>query len=494
MTIEAKEEDSGKAATVRDKISKRVPTLISWALSLYSLAQYIYFLLRRTFIIFRHENVHFQANALAYRSLISLVPALAFLVSFFTLFKDRIEVDLSLQVQSYLFQYMMPGTGIAESMTDQVQVFIDNAKDVTYVGFLILFITAILLVNTIEQSFNHIWKVEQRRSLTQRLMTFSFVLIWGPALLGMSIYITAKYKVQDVLVQIYDLPLVRHTPITGLLGEMVIFLNEINQFLLPFVLFWLMLTLLYIYLPYTKVEGPAAALSAALAALLWEISKWAFSIFAAYMATSRERIFGSLAVFLVFLLWMYLTWIIILLGTQLSFVIQNYRFVTRVDPKGEAKVPDPFLAVQIMIEITDRHTRNLDLPSVAELAEHFSVSVPRLRKLLLKLVQDRILTRVGGSMDGRSYHTEVYTPSRDLDRITLGMVVDSVGGNYLRASEAIRILSANREPNTQESEQDRIFHDKALDRVKTIFGQVREASFTGLDQINFRDLVVSLRE
>ena len=435
-----------------------------------------YWTLWRTIATFRNDQVQNLANALAYRSLINLVPSLAFVFSFFAVFKGMTHVDLEEKVRGYMFQYLMPQSQLGEMILSQITHFVENAKKGTYIGLVLLLITSIFLFNAIEQSINQIWKVEQQRTLVQRFIIFTAILIWGPTLVGLSVFLTAQVQVHQVIARVTGVSLAGAIPITSSLKLMAAWLQGLLKYVVPFLLVWFSLSLFFITVPNTKVETRSAILSAGLAGFGWEVSKWGFGYWAGYMALSREKIYASLAVFLVFLIWMYLTWIIVLFGAQLSYVIQNFRHAVRVDPREARAVTDAYLACRLMELIAGRYQRGEDLPSLADLAGSFGISIPRLRRIISALVNTRILVRISGS-DGRSTQYEVYKPNRELDQITLAQVIEAVGGNVYEIAD---LNSPSR------------FQPTVLDlehQVDSFFVKVRDDNNEILSQITLKKLV-----
>jgi membrane protein len=443
--------------------------------------RFVYWILRRTITTFRRDQVQNLANALAYRSLINLVPSLAFVFSLFAVIKGLTNVDLEDKVRGYLFQYLMPNSQLAELIVTQINSFVENAKKGTYIGLVLLLITAIFLFNAIEQSINQIWKVKQQRTMIQRFIIFTAVLIWGPTLVGLSFFLTAQIQVHHLILKLTGEALSGQIPIVNSrLGLLLAWLHGLVTYLVPFLLVWLSLSLFYITMPNTKVETRPALFSAGLAGFGWEVSKWAFGYGASYMALSREKIYASLAVFLVFLIWMYLTWVIVLFGAQLNYVIQNFRHEVRVDPREARSVTVLYLACRLMELIAGRYERGEELPSLVELAGRFGISIPRLRQVVAALVNDRILVRITGP-EGKGAQQEVYQPNRELDQITLAQVIEAVGGNLFQVAD---LKGANRfQPAPPE----------LAPRVDTIIEKVQNGNREILNRITLKQLVESRR-
>jgi membrane protein len=391
---------------------------------------YAYWILYRTGRIFRDERVQFQANALAYRSLIAIVPVLTVLFSFFAWFQGLIgdEENLEKALIDFLSRYLMPHSEILDSIINQILGFVEKAEGLAFIGFALFILSAIFLMSAVERSFNLIWKVEHYRSLTQRFIIFIAVLFLGPLLIGVSVYITGRVQLRNIIEQFTAQDIAHEIPITGVLSQFLDNLQYFGNLVVPYLLMLFTLMILYMAVPNTRVERGAAFIGAAFAAFLWELSKWGFSYFAKSMFGSREIIYGVFAGFFMFLVLMYLVSVIVLFGAELSYVIQNYRYLMRVDPRELRPVSDAYLACRAMVSIAHGYLKGEDLPGVPELAARFHVSIPQMRSVISRLAEVRILVRIGGSGD-KGFGKEVYEPNRELDQITFSQVVEAAAGD-----------------------------------------------------------------
>ncbi|UCD85931.1 MAG: YihY family inner membrane protein [Deltaproteobacteria bacterium] len=449
---------------------------------------YAYWVLHRTAKIFREDRVYFQANALAYRSLVSLVPMLAFLFSFFALFRSMLGVDdtfIETKVKNFISQFLMPQSEAGDLIINEVLTFVQNAKAGTYIGFLLLIVTSIFLFNAIERSFNLVWKVEQHRSLSQRFIIFTAILIWSPILLGLSIYTTAKIQAQGIIFRITSSPITQDIPISEFLSHTMDNMHNIGNVVIPYFLVLIILMILYMAIPNTKVELWAAFVGAAFAALCWELSKWGFGYFAKSMLVTREKIYGALAVFLVFLIWMYLISAIVLFGSQLSYVIQYYRHNLRTDARSLRPVSNVYLACWAVLNIAHRYLKGEELPNISELAAKFSVSIPQMRSVVQQITDAKILVRISGEDKGAL--KELYEPNRELDQITLGQVIEATASDAFskpnhKAIKSHKIRGKNRERDP--------FDEQCQTYLDELFTKVNSKTQEILNQLTLRELIL----
>lgn len=237
-----------------------------------------------------------NAAALTYTSLFAVVPLLMVLYSMLAalpLFRD-----ISDELQLRLFNHLVPTTGVV--VQEYLGVFAQQARQLTLIGMLVLLVTAGMMLVNIEKAFNHIWRVEKPRRGLQAFLIYWVVLTLGPLLLGAGVMFSSYLA---------TLPLVEK--LNGFTGGSVAYLWRY----LPLVLSMLAFTLLYWAVPNCVVKLKDAWAGGVLMALLFEAAKkifaWAVSSFPSY-----ELVYGAFAAFPLFLVWMYISWVMILLCAE----------------------------------------------------------------------------------------------------------------------------------------------------------------------------------
>ncbi len=249
----------------------------------------------RTF--FRDQGV-INAAALTYTTLFSIVPLMT--VSYAMLAAIPSSQEVGVQIEGWVFENFLPNTGI--QIQEHLAGFANQAKSLTVVGALFLFITALLMMKNIESAFNRIWKVKTTRSGVRSFLTYWAVLTLGPILVGAGI-VLSSYLVGVTQLDSFE-------PISGF--------KLLN--LLP----WLMtagaFALIYAVIPNAHVPAQAAIISGLVAALLFELAKRGFALFVAY-SPSYQLIYGAFAAVPLFLVWIYLSWCVVLLGAVLSRIL-----------------------------------------------------------------------------------------------------------------------------------------------------------------------------
>lgn len=185
-----------------------------------------------------------------------------------------------------------------EKIRSTIGKLTENIGKVSLFSFLILMFVAVMLFQTVEQTFNAIWKVNAGRSIFIKVAITTALVFWGPVVLLISIWLTELFK---------------DYPVLGL-------------YVLPLLLTSLAFTAFYMIMPHVKVRLPAALCGGFVCAVLWELSKVGFIIYVTY-AVGMSKVYGSLAIIPILFGWVYLSWIVVLAGADLSYIVQHHRTI-----------------------------------------------------------------------------------------------------------------------------------------------------------------------
>ena len=245
-----------------------------------------------------------SAGSLTYTTLLSLVPLLTVALAMSTAFPVFDNVVGTLQ--DYVLENVLPEAEGLSALADQVNSFTERAGRLTAIGIAGLALTGVLLMMTIDDSLNRIFRVRRRRPLGLRLLTYWAVITLGPLLIGGSLSISS-YLV-GVTLGYLDLPRIAQYP----LG------------VLPFVLTCGALALLYIFVPHRHVEWRHGLVGALFAAVAFEAAKRGFTLYVSHFPT-YAFIYGTFATILIFLVWLYVSWVVVLLGATLTAMLPGWR-------------------------------------------------------------------------------------------------------------------------------------------------------------------------
>lgn len=256
---------------------------------------------------FLTDNCALRAAALAYTSLLSVVPLMA--VSFTVMTAFPIFRQLGAQIQTFIFENFVAAS--AQVVQANIQKFAGQALNLSATGLVFLLVTAILMIFNMEQAFNVIWKCKKSRMGLTAFMLYWGLLTFLPILIGVGFAISSY---------IFSIPLIEGT--TQLLGIKGPFLR-IAPYLLTFTAF----TVLYITLPNCKVQIRHAMIGGIVATIMFELAKYGFGLYVLNFPT-YELLYGTLAAIPIFLLWVYLSWLIILFGAVVAYISSKKKITT----------------------------------------------------------------------------------------------------------------------------------------------------------------------
>ena len=270
----------------------------NWTTSKKIIHGYLVYLLGR----FHEDRILYYSGYLSYVTLLSMVPLLAVVFSFFSIFP--VFEKLKEEVEEFVFRNFVPALG--DVVQEQIFSFVENATRMTPLGLLGLLIVAVLLLSSIDHTLNQIWHVRKNRGLIVSYSIYLVVLITSPFLLGTSLAATSYLVSLSVIEE----------------GS-ALFLIKLLLSSLPFLGSFLFFLLLYIIVPYTKVHFWSAVSGALIATLLFEISKSAFALYFINFPV-YQVIYGALAVIPLLLIWVFISWVVVLVGAQIAASLDGF--------------------------------------------------------------------------------------------------------------------------------------------------------------------------
>jgi membrane protein len=338
-----------------------------------------------------------RAMSLVYTTLLSVVPLIA--VSFSVLKGFGVHKEL----EKYLYVVLEPLGQKGVEITDKVMTLVDNVNGSVLGGIGLAFFvyTAISMVQKIEESFNYVWYVSKPRSFATRVVEYSTVLIVGTLAVGIAIRTIASFGEEDLVVSMQE---------SSVLAPIFDFLSSLTPYAVIIAIF----SFLYKFMPNTNVQLKSAVVGGAAGGFLWVTTSMIFSAFLT-TSTNRQAIYASFAIAITTLIWLYLNWLILLIGSQIAFYFQNpaYLRIGRREPRLSNEMRER-LALNVMY-LVGKEFRNpvlgIDLRSIGR-----SLQIPTitLAPIVLGLESSGLLT---------TNEKEQLLPGREMARITLAEIL-----------------------------------------------------------------------
>ncbi|MDO3381988.1 YihY/virulence factor BrkB family protein [Gilvimarinus algae] len=343
-----------------------------------------------------------HAMSLVYTTLLSLVPFLA--LSFSVLKGFGVHNQLEPVLQNVL---AAPLGERGPIVVENILSFVDNIKVgvLGSVGLGLLIYTVISLIQKIERSFNEIWRVSESRSLAQRFSSYLSIIMIGPLLVFSAMGATAALINSDAVQQA-----ITFAP----LGWLYNFLSRLTPYLIIIGLF----TFLYTFIPNTRVKLRHAFLGGLVAGFIWQTSIFGFTLFVSN-STNYTAIYSGFAVGILLLIWLYLAWLILLIGASVAFYSQHAQQITRSRVNPPAARIDEMSGLALMHRVASQFDQSGGGVSIAKLESTLSVGPEIVQRLINKLLKYKLVALSGPDANE-------LVPARSLDHITVKELVHIV--------------------------------------------------------------------
>ena len=311
-----------------------------------------------------------MAAELTLNNMLALVPLMTVAVSLMAVF-PAFE-GLNNQVQELIFKNLLPASGLA--VQEHLNEYVAKSKNLSAIGFAFLIITSLMLMRSIDKAINSIWETSKKRSGVHKWLAYWAMLTMAPILIAASLAASSYFAA---------LPLV----------------ENISSFLtigLPFILIVFAFTVLYMITPYSHVKFYKALLAAAITAILFELAKYGFAVFVTKFST-YEVIYGAITAIPLFFLWVYLSWLILLLGAVICYGLHRF------EPQRE-KSEHEFISVLKILAFFTRVQEGESSASIEQLKSKFEY----LHGQTLRYYVDQLLTlNFLAKLEGEQYCLKV---------------------------------------------------------------------------------------
>ncbi len=363
----------------------------------------------RTFILavrgFAEDKCQLRAAALTFYSLLAIVPlmAMAFAIAKGFGFERYLE--------SLLMEKMAGQEEVVGRLINFAQSFLENTKTgvIAGIGIALLFWIVVRVLGNIENSFNDIWGIRKGRTIGRKFSEYLSFMLIAPILFiiasSANVLITSQVKL-----------------ITEKIALLGAFSPIIFTFLklLPFCVMWILFTFIYIFMPNTKVKFTSGLMGGIIAGTIYQILQKIYITFQ-IGAAKFGAIYGSFAALPLFLVWLQLSWLIVLFGAEISFAEQNvetYEFepdCLKVSPSFK-----DLLALRIIHLCVQDFVRGNEPKTASAIAHALEMPIRLVRQILFELTESHILSEVKQEEE----ESPAYQPAKDVDVLTIHYVLN----------------------------------------------------------------------
>ena len=354
---------------------------------------------------FENHQCQLRASALTFFSLLSIVPIAAMA------FGIAKGFDMQTILEERLLEKFEGQEEVLAKVFDFAHTLLANTKGgvVAGVGVAVLFWTIIKVLGNIESSLNAIWGIKKARSLSQKATDYLSVMLISPILLVVSGSATIFIASQVTFI----------TQKIALLGALSTVVSFILKFL-PYSIMWALFTFIYIFMPNTKVNFKSGLFAGIIAGTIYQTVQWLYVAFQVGVA-KYNAIYGSFAALPLFLVWMQLSWLIVLAGAELSYAHQHSDML-EFEPDIERVSPSfkKLLTLRVVSLLAKNFSQGLKSLSMSDISH--ATDIPK--KLIQQILND--LTECGIIIDtSNKQEQEVgYQPALDTDHLTINYVLD----------------------------------------------------------------------
>jgi len=361
---------------------------------------------------FDEDKCFFRASSLTFYTLLSIVPVAAMLFGIAKGFGfERI-------LRKELFE-RFPGEAQQEVLVKVIE-YAESMLEATKggliagIGLVVLFWSVIKVLSYIESSLNDIWKIKENRTWGRKFSDYLAVMIISPLLIIVSssatVFITSQIT-----------QLTNQIKLLGMISPLIF----LSFKLIPYVLIWILFSVIYILMPNTKVNLKAGLVAGIVAGTIFQVTQLAYISF--QVGTAKyNAIYGSFAALPLFLMWVQISWWVVLFGAELSFASQNVE-TFEYEPDSH-KVSFAFKKV-LTLQITHQLIKNFekgDRPLTdTEISNRLKIPIRLVHDILYDLVESRVVAETRTREDQKFG----YQPARDIHTLTIKFVVDAIEQN-----------------------------------------------------------------
>jgi len=384
-----------------------------WKLRLKDLPKNRSFLVKQLRVIllavkgFDEDKCQLRASALTFYSLLSVVPVVAMIFGIAKGFgfEEKLEAQL---IDKFSGQ-----EEVLEQILSFAHSMLDNTKGglIAGVGVAVLFWSVMKVLGNIESSFNDIWEIKRPRALIRKFTDYLSIMLLAPifVILSGSATVFISTQITEITESIAVLGI--FSPVIGFLVQLI-----------PYSLIWLLLTFIYIVMPNTKVYFMSAFFAGVIAGTGFQAVEWMYITFQIGVA-KYNAIYGSFAALPLFLVWMQISWLLVLFGAELSFAKQNVdRYEQEIDSSEISYDNKRLLTLLIAHLLIKKFSTGEQAMTASDISDKLKIPIRIVRQILFELLECKIISEI--KTDDPKIVT--YQPARSINNMSVKYIIDAM--------------------------------------------------------------------
>lgn len=356
---------------------------------------------------FVSDRCFYRASALTFYTLLSIVPVAAML------FGIAKGFGFEKMLEQELYQQFSGQREVVEKIVEFAQSLLESTKGglIAGIGLVVLFWAVIKVLSHIEASLNEIWQITEHRSWGRKFSDYLAVMLISPLLILLSgsatVFITTQVTAITARIKLL-----------GLISPLIF----LSLKLIPYMLIWILFTVIYILMPNTKVKLKAGAVAGIIAGTMYQVVQWLYISF--QVGTAKyNAIYGSFAALPLFLMWVQISWWVVLFGAELSFANQNVAtYEYEPDCLNISRAYKKLLTLQVAHLLVRNFSGCTTALTDLQISQQLGIPIRLLHLILDDLVQSGLFVQSRTDQD-RQFG---YQPACDINRLTIKYVLDAI--------------------------------------------------------------------
>jgi membrane protein len=356
---------------------------------------------------FYEDKLPLRASALTFYSILSLVPVLAMAFG--------IAKGFGFQkiLENRLLENFPGQEKLLTQLIEIARTMLETTKGglIAGIGTAVLFWTAIQVLDNIESAFNDIWGIKSYRTFRRKFSDYLAMMLIGPLLLIMSGSVTVFITTQITTIM-------SKISLLGLVSPLIFFMLK----LLPYFLVWILFTVIYILMPNTKVRVRSGLIAGIAAGTAYHLAQWIYIYFQIGVAR-YNAIYGSFAALPLFIIWLQISWLIVLLGAEISFSHQNAdTFEYEPDIVNISVFNKRLITLYIAQNIIRNFAQGKKPLTAFQISQEYGIPIRLVRPILQELVESHTFS-ITQTEDNNE---PAYQPASDINRFTIQYLIDAL--------------------------------------------------------------------
>ncbi|MBR5469362.1 MAG: YihY/virulence factor BrkB family protein [Paludibacteraceae bacterium] len=355
---------------------------------------------------FFEDNLMIKASALTYNTLLAIVPILALIIA----------IGKGFGVQNSIENFVSSIFATNQELLPYIMNFVSNYLDQAHgglfvgIGIAVLLWSVMSMFRQIENNFNDVWNVKKSRSFIRQFTTYFSLMLLVPVLIVIA---TSLSNMIDPYIEY----MTQHTENIFLSGVYKVLIT-----LLPFFIYWILFTIIFIIIPNTKVGFMHALFAGIVAGTLFQIFQYLY-ITGQINLTKYNAVYGSFAFLPLLLFWLQISWVIVLYGAKLSYVSQNIAFHNfEKETKHISRRFKDYATIIVLKEIIVRFDNNESPVSDQDIANKYNIPIKLTQDILALLTETNIVRETYIE----HINQKTYVPALDTHKITLALLIERI--------------------------------------------------------------------